>query len=112
MDRLLEPGDIAFLIMAGAADGFVDHKTLVRIGHDVKVVADGLAHRAQAANIFRHVRAAYLDLGATEAALPGLPRFLSQFALVDVEPAALGVVELDAVLGASGCLMERQLRAL
>src|SRR5215831_6787515 len=108
MNGLLEPGDIERLVVAHATDRFVERETLVGIGHDLPVEADLVTDRRKALHIFGDKWTTDLDFGPSEAALSCLARFVDEFGLVHMEPAALSVVEVDATLGAAGEAMQRQ----
>src|ERR1700738_4837525 len=112
VNRFFEPGDIEFLKMPRPADRLVEREALIGIRHDVPGIAHRRPYGAQPARILRDMRTTDLDLGAAEATLLGLYRFVDKLLVVDVKPATFGVVELDAILGAARDLVQRQFGAL
>ncbi|MCY1297083.1 hypothetical protein D9M70_465090 [compost metagenome] len=107
--RLLDPGEIQFLQARRPADGLVDGKALIAVGHDLEAVAERLAHGGKPIVVLRPVRLADLHLRTGEALGLGGECILDERLLLDMQPAALGRVKRAIVLGAAGELPERQL---
>src|ERR1700730_236194 len=108
MYRLLEPGEIEIREARGAANRLVKREALVGVGHHFPIVADGGPHGGDALYVLRDMGTTDLELGTTEAPFLRLERLLDQLRLIDVQPAALGIVELDPILGTPGRLVQRQ----
>src|SRR6185437_6719458 len=105
--RFFEPADIERLVMAGAADRFVDGEGLVGVGEDLEAVADRIAYRGDAGDVFAD-RPANFQLRAAKALGPGPQRVLDQRLLLEMQPAALGGIEANGWLRAAGEQVQRQ----
>ena len=95
--RLLEPGQVEFLVVARAPDGLGNGETLVGVHHQFHGIADCLAHRAQALHILGYMRFPDFYFHTAKAARLVRQRIFNDFGNGNMQPAAFGIVNRHVV---------------
>lgn len=101
VERLLDPVHRGFLQDRHDLVGRGQVPALVGVAHQGHVVAERPPDRADAAGVLAPVGAPHLDLHPGPAVVDQRGEIPDQFGVGEVEPAAVGVVRLDALLGAA-----------